>query len=71
MMIKSCNSFSVVTGQRKPIKEALFLNTEGFNSTLDDCVWRREREPCPDPNVALNLYTEAEPFKREVSSSCL
>ncbi|XP_069356150.1 pancreatic triacylglycerol lipase-like isoform X2 [Maniola hyperantus] len=37
-----------------------------FNSTMEDCVWRREREPCPDPNVTLNLYTEAEPFKNKV-----
>ncbi|CAH2234764.1 jg25976 [Pararge aegeria aegeria] len=55
-----------IVAQRKPIKEALFLNTDVFNSTMEDCVWRREREPCPDPNVTLNLYTEAEPFKKEV-----
>ncbi|XP_026485519.1 pancreatic triacylglycerol lipase-like [Vanessa tameamea] len=58
---------SDISAQRKPIKEALFLNSDLFNNaTLEDCVWRREREPCPDPNVTLNLYTEAEPYKKQV-----
>ncbi|XP_041988221.1 phospholipase A1-like isoform X2 [Aricia agestis] len=55
------------SSQRQPIKEALFLNTDMFNTTLEDCVWRRELEPCPDANVTINLYTEAEPFKHTVN----
>ncbi|XP_047509303.1 pancreatic triacylglycerol lipase-like [Pieris napi] len=59
--------FSGISCQRKPIKEALFLNSDSFgNSTLEDCVWKREREPCPDPNITINLYTEAEPEKKTV-----
>ncbi|XP_028172070.1 phospholipase A1-like [Ostrinia furnacalis] len=53
--------------QRHPIKEALFLHNDSFiNATFEDCVWRRDREPCPDPNVSLNLYTESEPVKKVV-----
>lgn len=54
---------------RHPIKEALFLHNDQFgNATFEDCVWRREREPCPDPDVRLHLYTEAEPVKKPVST---
>ncbi|CAK1601242.1 unnamed protein product [Parnassius mnemosyne] len=53
--------------QRNPIKEALYLNSDVYsNASFEDCVWRREREPCPDANVSLNLYTEAEPYKKVV-----
>ncbi|RVE52624.1 hypothetical protein evm_002743 [Chilo suppressalis] len=53
--------------QRRPIKEALFLHNENFNNaSFEDCVWRREREPCPDPAVLFNMYTEAEPVKKTV-----
>ncbi|XP_013177338.1 PREDICTED: pancreatic triacylglycerol lipase-like [Papilio xuthus] len=56
-----------VCGQRKPIKEALLLNNDIYaNASFEDCVWRRDREPCPDPNVIINLYTESEPFKKTV-----
>ncbi|VVC95620.1 unnamed protein product [Leptidea sinapis] len=56
-----------VLSQRKPIKEALFLNSDTFgNATLDDCVWKRDRDVCPDPNITLNLYTESYPFKKQV-----
>ncbi|CAG4972259.1 unnamed protein product [Parnassius apollo] len=53
--------------QRNPIKEALYLNNDVYgNASFEDCVWRREREPCPDASVSLNLYTEAEPYKKVV-----
>ncbi|XP_013142423.1 PREDICTED: uncharacterized protein LOC106106393 [Papilio polytes] len=56
-----------VCGQRKPIKDALYLNNDIYaNASFEDCVWRRDREPCPDPNVIINLYTESEPFKKTV-----
>ncbi|XP_030020830.1 pancreatic lipase-related protein 2 isoform X2 [Manduca sexta] len=51
---------------RHPIKDALLLHNEAYNATFEDCVWRREREPCPDSEVNLHLYTEAEPVKRVV-----
>ncbi|XP_072938794.1 pancreatic triacylglycerol lipase-like [Epargyreus clarus] len=61
------NGVPTVSAQRKPIKEALLLHSDMFsNATLDDCVWKREREPCPDENVTLHLYTEAEPVKKVV-----
>ncbi|XP_004926806.1 pancreatic lipase-related protein 2 [Bombyx mori] len=49
-----------------PIKEALYLHSDSFNASFEDCIWRREWEPCPDPAVKLHLYTEAEPVKRVV-----
>ncbi|KAJ2949977.1 hypothetical protein O0L34_g11304 [Tuta absoluta] len=53
--------------QRNPIKEALTLHNDNFsNATFEDCIWRREREPCPDPDLKLHLYTESEPEKRVV-----
>ncbi|XP_048480357.1 phospholipase A1 [Plutella xylostella] len=57
----------VVTAQRHPIKEALFLHNDTLgNASFDDCIWRREREPCPEPELRIHLYTEAEPYKNVV-----
>ncbi|KAL4715481.1 hypothetical protein ACJJTC_009107 [Scirpophaga incertulas] len=56
-----------IIAQRHPIKEALFLHNGNYtNASFEDCVWRREKEPCPDPDVFLHLYTEAEPVKKVV-----
>ncbi|XP_075974324.1 pancreatic lipase-related protein 2-like [Anticarsia gemmatalis] len=56
--------------QRNPIKEALYLHNDTFNNvTFEDCVWRREKEVCPDPDVNLHLYTESQPHKRVVDLS--
>ncbi|XP_049868055.1 pancreatic lipase-related protein 2-like [Pectinophora gossypiella] len=53
--------------QRNPIKEALLLHNDNFtNATFEDCVWRREREPCPDPDLKLHLYTEGDLVKKVV-----
>ncbi|KOB76934.1 Lipase, partial [Operophtera brumata] len=50
--------------ERHPIKEALLLHNDSYsNVTFEDCIWRRDREPCPDPDVTLHLYTETEPVK--------
>ncbi|XP_060803836.1 pancreatic lipase-related protein 2 [Amyelois transitella] len=56
--------------QRNPIKEALLLHSDNFtNVSFEDCIWKRDREPCPDPDVFLNLYTEAQPEKKLVDLS--
>uniref|UniRef100_A0A2A4IV85 Lipase domain-containing protein n=1 Tax=Heliothis virescens TaxID=7102 RepID=A0A2A4IV85_HELVI len=56
--------------QRHPIKEALLLHTDAYgNATFEDCVWRKEKEVCPDPDVNLHLYTEADPLKNVVDLS--
>ncbi|XP_053612245.1 pancreatic lipase-related protein 2-like [Plodia interpunctella] len=56
--------------QRNPIKEALYLHNDNFtNVSFEDCVWKRDREPCPDPDVFLHLYTAAEPEKKVVDLS--
>lgn len=58
----------IAESHRKPIKEALLLHNANFsNATFDDCVWRRERETCPDPDVKLHLYTEGATEKQVVS----
>ncbi|XP_035433553.2 phospholipase A1-like [Spodoptera frugiperda] len=59
-----------VLSQRHPIKEALLLHNDAFgNATFEDCVWRREKEVCPDADVNLHLYTEADPVKNVVDLS--
>ncbi|KAH9629682.1 hypothetical protein HF086_001495 [Spodoptera exigua] len=61
-----------VLSQRHPIKEALLLHNDAFgNATFEDCVWRRDKEICPDPDVNLHLYTEADPVKNVVDLSSL
>lgn len=42
-----------------PIAQALFLGDQTlFNTTRDDCVWKRgnDRDHCPDPDITMILY---------------
>lgn len=56
------------TAQKHPIKNALFLKNETLseNGTFENCIWKRERDICPDPSITLHLYTEEEPVKKVV-----
>ncbi|GBO98574.1 hypothetical protein EVAR_143_1 [Eumeta japonica] len=57
------------SGQRHPIRDALFLGNDTLaqgNVTAEDCVWRRERDSCPDPELSFNLYT-ANNFNKRVN----
>lgn len=43
-----------------PVAQALFLGDQSmFNTTRDDCVWKRgnERDHCPDEDISMTLYT--------------
>lgn len=42
------------------VAQALFLGDQSmFNTTRDDCVWKRgyDRDHCPDPEITMTLYT--------------
>lgn len=49
-----------VNSQQGIVAQALFLgDSTQFNSTLDDCLWKRgsERDKCPDQDIRMILYT--------------
>lgn len=49
----------VVIDAQGPVATALFLGDQTlFNTTRDDCVWRRgnDRDQCPDPDITMTLY---------------
>lgn len=45
-----------------PVAQALFLGDQTlFNTTRDDCVWKRgnDRDHCPDEDISMTLYTSS------------
>lgn len=47
---------------QKVINNALYLNApNAFNSSKDDCKWKHanERDTCPDPDIAVIMYTSS------------
>lgn len=50
------------TTEQRIIQQALYLgDMNNFNSTREDCVWKRGNElydNCPDPDIKLLLYTQ-------------
>lgn len=49
-----------VNSQQGIVAQALFLgDASQFNSTRDDCLWKRgnERDTCPDKDIRMILYT--------------
>ncbi|KAM3959603.1 pancreatic triacylglycerol lipase-like [Aphomia sociella] len=63
-------AYGTLAQRPNPIKEALFLHNSNFSeASFEDCVWKREKEVCPDPDVLLHLYTEEEPVKKVVDLS--
>lgn len=49
----------IVIDAQGPVATALFLGDQSlFNTTRDDCVWRRgnDRDQCPDPDISMTLY---------------
>lgn len=52
--------FSIVVMSQGPVAQALFLGDQTlFNTTRDDCVWKRgnDRDSCPDEDISMTLYT--------------
>lgn len=48
------------TNAQVAINNALYLGApQVFNTTKDDCIWKRgpEKDECPDPNISIILYT--------------
>lgn len=42
------------------VATALFLGDQSlFNTTRDDCIWRRsnDRDQCPDPDITMTLFS--------------
>lgn len=55
-----------------PVAQALFLGDQTlFNSTRDDCIWKRgnDRDHCPDADITMTLYT-SEKSKLKVNHEC-
>lgn len=53
------------------VQQALYLGDPAlFNTTRDDCQWKRgsDRDTCPDKDIRLILYTAAPGSKRSVVS---
>lgn len=49
------------------VAQALFLgDTNQFNSSRDDCLWKRgnERDSCPDEDINIILYTASPNSRR-------
>lgn len=54
-----CMSFAIAIDAQGPVATALFLGDPAlFNTTREDCVWRRgnDRDQCPDPDVTMTLF---------------
>lgn len=54
------------------VQQALYLGDPSlFNTTRDDCLWKRgsDRDTCPDKDIRLILYTSAPNSKRSVVSA--
>lgn len=52
--------FWLVVASQGPVAQALFLGDQNlFNTTRDDCVWKRgnDRDHCPDEDISMILYT--------------
>lgn len=59
MLMSGFLNLTVVASQG-PVAQALFLGDQSlFNSTRDDCVWKRgnDRDHCPDDDISMILYT--------------
>lgn len=52
--------FLLVASAQGPLGQALFLGDSNmFNTTRDDCIWKRgyDRDHCPDPDISMTLFT--------------
>ncbi|XP_062552201.1 phospholipase A1 VesT1.02-like [Armigeres subalbatus] len=53
-----CGSFVIYAQAQHLLTQALYLgDPASFNTTKDDCIWKRGEEYCPDPDIKTILYT--------------
>lgn len=44
-------------GTPKSFRTALTLGTSmGMNRSREDCIWRKDTDPCPDSSIKFSLY---------------
>lgn len=60
LIFVTCDPQLSDTNAQVAINNALYLGApQVFNTTKDDCIWKRgaEKDECPDPNISIILYT--------------
>lgn len=71
----STSSWSLLdTNAQVAINNALYLGApQVFNTTKDDCIWKRgpEKDECPDPNISIILYTSDDYIYKTLVSAYL